>query len=466
MSDLRNVPFKSSVRPLHTAASRRRQRPVKLALGLTIGGLLVAAGAVAMVQPSDQTLVTQKLVADTFHLPLPTLERNEQTTNQQDYRLETRIQSGDTIASILARLTVKEDGLMAFITTNKDTRKAAHRLYPGRTVQAALDHEGGLKWMRYYHTPSMEENGEFLTEYLELTKTGERSFEAEQKVGTTDSQMHVAAGKINSSLFGATDDAGIPDGVTMQIAEILGGKIDFIRDIRRGDEFRVIYETRSHEGRPAGAGRVLAVEFINKKERFEALWFQAEDSNGGYYDGGGKSLKGAFLRSAIPFTRISSKFGMRKHPIHKRWRAHNGIDFAAPSGTPIRATGDGVVSFIGRKGGYGNTIILRHPNNITTLFAHQSRFSKGLKRGDRVSQGEIIGFVGSTGWSTGPHLHYEFRISNKPVDPLGIKMPEAVVLDGEQKQKFAQMALPLREQLQKLAALQKNDPDLLKLASR
>lgn len=466
MSDSRNAPFKSSVNKHHAAATGRRRRPVKLTLGLTVGGLLVAAGAVAMVKPTGQTLPSQKLVADRFELPLPTATVDDTTPSDNDYRLETRIKSGDTIASILSRLTVKENGLMAFITANKDTRNAAHRLYPGRTVQAALDSEGGLKWLRYYHTPSKEEDGEVFTEYLQLIKTGDGEFEAEQQLGTTESQMHVAAGRINSSLFGATDAAGIPDGVTMQIAEILGGKIDFIRDIRRGDEFRVIYETRSHEGRPAGAGRVLAVEFINKQKQFEALWFKPEDNNGGYYDGDGKSLKGAFLRSAIPFTRISSKFGMRQHPIHKRWRAHNGIDFAAPTGTPIRATGDGVVSFIGRKGGYGNTIILRHPNNITTLFAHQSRFAKGLKRGDRVSQGDTIGFVGSTGWSTGPHLHYEFRIKNKPVDPLGIKMPEAVVLDGKQKQRFAEMALPMREQLKKLAALQKDDPDLLKLATR
>ena len=456
----------------------QRRRPIKLALGLTIGGLLVAAGAVAMVQPAPATLPKQQMIADSFSLPLPSpspspspssLSATDATTaaNQADeYRLETRIQSGDTIASILSRLTIEENGLMTFIIANKDTRNAAHRLVPGRTVQASLDQDGGLKWLRYYHTPSLEEKGDFLTEYLELTKTGDGTFEAGQKQANTESQMHIAAGQINSSLFGATDAAGIPDGITMQIAEVLGGKIDFIRDIRQGDEFRVIYETRSHEGRPAGAGRLLAVDFINNQKRFEALWFQPEDSNGGYYDSDGKSLRGAFLRSAIPFTRISSKFGMRKHPIHKRWRAHNGIDFAAPTGTPIRATSDGVVQFIGTQGGYGKTIILRHPNNITTLFAHQSRFAKGLKRGDRVSQGETIGFVGSTGWSTGPHLHYEFRIKDKPVDPLGIKMPEAVVLDGKQKQQFAQNALPMREQLQKIADLHKTDPDLLKLVSR
>ncbi len=465
MTDLRQAnhnPFNKS--PITVSGQRRR--PLKTALGLTAAGLLVAAGAFAMVQPSNSVLIDQQLVADTFTLPLPVAAPDLQTATTDEYRLETRIQSGDTIASILSRLEIEEQGLMGFITVNKDTRKAAHRLVPGRTVQASLDASGAMKWVRYIHTPGKEDNGAFVTEYLELVKNPDGSFAAKEKIASTESQTNIAAGRIKYSLFGATDAAGIPDGVTMQIAEILGGRVDFLRDIREGDEFRVIYETRTFEGRPAGAGRVLAVEFINANKRFEALWFEPKEGSGGYYDADGKSLRGAFLRSAIPFTRISSKFGMRKHPIHKRWRSHNGIDFAAPTGTPIRATGDGVVQSIGTQGGYGKTIVLRHPNNISTLFAHQSRFVNGLKRGDRVSQGQIIGYVGSTGWSTGPHLHYEFRINNKPVDPLGIKMPEAIVLDGQQKLQFAETALPLREQLQKLAVLEEDNGENLQLAKR
>ncbi|MCD8564252.1 MAG: M23 family metallopeptidase [Burkholderiaceae bacterium] len=304
------------------------------------------------------------------------------------------------------------------------------------------------------------EKGKYQTEYLLITKQGDKSFTVEEVSADTESQMHLAAGVINSSLFGATDSAGVPDSVTVQMAEILGGKIDFLRDIRKGDQFRVLYETRMHEGRPTGSGRVLAVQYINDGKLIEAMWFAPEGQNGGYYDKDGKSLKAAFLRSAIPFTRVSSTFGKRMHPIHKRWKMHAGIDFAAPTGTPIRATGDGIVDFIGNKGGYGKTIVLRHPNNITTLFAHQSRFAKGLKRGDRVAQGEIIGYVGSTGWSTGPHLHYEFRVNDKPVDPLGIKMPEAVVLDNKQREQFYAQALPWRDQLERIAELQDLDSNL------
>jgi murein DD-endopeptidase MepM/ murein hydrolase activator NlpD len=433
------------------------RRPVKTALGVTVGGLLVAAGAFAMVQPDKSVLPKQQIVSDTLVFELPPLEARDTRALTFEQKVETRVQSGDTVASILARLGVKEDGFMAFISSEPLTRKAARRLVPGRSVQAALDADGGMKWIRYYHTPITDNDGRYQTEYLLITKNDDGSFAAEEVAADTDSQMHLAAGRITSSLFGATDAAGVPDGVTMQMAEVLGGKVDFLRDIRKGDEFRVLYETRSFEGRPAGSGRVLAIQYINDGKLVEAMWFAPEGQNGGYYDSEGKSLKAAFLRSAIPFTRVSSKFGKRKHPIHKRWKMHNGIDFAAPTGTPIRATGDGMVDYIGRKGGFGKTIILRHPNNIKTLYAHQSRFAKGLNRGDRVSQGEIIGYVGSTGWSTGPHLHYEFRVNNKPVNPLGIKMPEAVKLDDTQRQEFMAHAMPWRDQLERIAELEQID---------
>ena len=441
------------------------RRPVKTALGLCAGGLLVAAGAFAMVQPDSSIKPEQRLVSDTLVFELPPIEARDTQALSFEQKVETRVQSGDTVASILSRLGIEEDGFMAFISSEPLTSKAARRLVPGRSVQAALDADGDMKWIRYYHTPLANNDGRYQTEYLLITKKDDGSFAAEEVAADTDSQMHLAAGRINSSLFGATDAAGVPDGITMQMAEVLGGKVDFLRDIRKNDEFRVLYETRSFEGRPAGSGRVLAIQYINNGKLVEAMWFAPEGENGGYYDSEGKSLKAAFLRNAIPFTRVSSTFGKRKHPIHKRWKMHNGIDFAAPTGTPIRATGDGVVEHIGSKGGFGKTIILRHPNNIKTLYAHQSRFAKGLKRGDRVSQGETIGYVGSTGWSTGPHLHYEFRVNNKPVDPLGIKMPEAVVLDDNQREQFLAHATPWRDQLERIAQLQAPDGNV-QVASR
>lgn len=450
----------------HSPAARRpKSIAVRLTAGLCLGGLLLGAGAVAMVPKSTPPDI-RLLVTDVMRVPLVTFEGLEPSTaDHETFVSETRIQSGDNLAAIFERLGVNEDGLLQFITVNKDAR-SAYRLFPGRTVQAGLDADGGMKWIRYIHTPGTQDGKEHVTEYLEIFKTEDRTFMAREVAEKTESQTHVAFGTINSSLFAATDSAGIPDAVTLQMAEILGGKIDFMRDLRQGDSFRVIYETRYHEGRPAGAGRVVALEFVNKGQKFEAFWFDAQGGTGGYYDSTGKSLKGAFLRNAIPFTRVSSTFGMRRHPIHNSWRQHSGIDFAAPTGTPIQATADGIVESIGPQGGYGNTIVLRHQNNITTLYAHQSRFASGLKKGDRVSQGQVIGYVGSTGWSTGPHLHYEFRVSGKAVDPLGVKMPEAVVLDTKQRQLFSTLVEPMRNQLSRMALLQDENPDLLKIATR
>src|SRR5690606_2147080 len=194
------------------------------------------------------------------------------------------------------------------------------------------------------------------------------------------------------------------------------GDIDFHRDLRRGDHFNVIYETYTHQGSFIRSGKVLALEFVNKSTAYQAAWYE-HNGSGAYYSFDGQSLKKAFLRSPMEFTRISSGFSRRFHPIHKPWREHKGVDYAAPTGTPIRSTADGVIEFIGTQRGYGNTVVVKHHGNYSTLYAHMSAFAPGLRKGARVSQGQMIGRVGSTGWATGPHLHYEFRIAGKQVDP-------------------------------------------------
>ncbi len=262
--------------------------------------------------------------------------------------------------------------------------------------------------------------------------------------------------EISSSLFGATDAAGIPDGIALQIPEVLSSKVDFMKDLRKGDRLRVIYETYNQDGQQIGSGRLLALEFENQGKTHEALWFKnsGNKSGGSYYDFEGKSLQGAFLRTALKFTRISSTFGSRRHPIHGNWRNHNGVDYAAPTGTPIHATADGVVEFAGSQRGYGNTVILKHHGSYSTLYAHQSRIAKGLRKGDRVEQGQLIGYVGSTGWATGPHLHYEFRVAGKPIDPLSVDLPVARVLDPSQQQAFNAEAAQYKAQLALLEGYQ------------
>jgi murein DD-endopeptidase MepM/ murein hydrolase activator NlpD len=267
-------------------------------------------------------------------------------------------------------------------------------------------------------------------------------------------QLRIAEGDISSSLFGAADDADIPDAVTLEMVDILSSKIDFLKDLRQGDRFRIVYDTYTHEGREVGSGKIRALEFINRSKTYSAVWFQPEGGQGGYYDFAGNSLKGAFLRTSIKFSRISSRFGMRKHPIHQKWTGHTGVDYAAPSGTAIRATADGTVEFIGRQNGYGNVVVLKHHGQYSTLYAHQSRFASGLRRGAQVRQGDVIGYVGSTGWATGPHLHYEFRIGKKPVDPLAVDLPVARPLEAGQRQAFQAVASQYQSHIEYLARIQ------------
>src|SRR3546814_910326 len=249
-----------------------------------------------------------------------------------------------------------EQGLMRFLIQDKDAR-SIYKLYPGRTIEAGLNNDGSMAWLRYDHTPGSAKGDSYVSKWLEIKPDGQGGYTAAERTAAADTQIRVAEGEIESSLFGATDKADIPDAVTLQMANILGSKVDFIKDLRKGDRFQVIYQTYSHNGKYIGAGRVLAVEFINRDHTYDAVWFQPKKGTGGYYDFSGRSLKGAFLRNSIKFTRISSKFGMRLHPLHGKWIKHEGVDSAAPKGTPIHATANGTVKYIGPPRGYGNIIV-------------------------------------------------------------------------------------------------------------
>ncbi|WP_420374215.1 peptidoglycan DD-metalloendopeptidase family protein [Pollutimonas sp. H1-120] len=413
-------------------------------------GLFAGAAALAVVKPPETPPVYQA----SQNLALPNPFPQPLGDFSAPFISETQIRRGDTLAAILQRLRVQERGLQPFLVQNKDAR-SIYKLYPGRSVQAALDKDGNLVWLRYNHTPGANENGKYVSRWLEITPDGKGGFAAAEQSQAARQQIRIAESEISSSLFAATDAADIPDAVTMQIADILGSKIDFIRDLRRGDRFRIVYESYSHDGREIGVGRVLALEFINNAKAYEAVWFAPDTgSSGSYYDFDGRSLKGAFLRTALKFSRISSTFGMRKHPVHGGWRGHKGVDYAAPTGTPIHATADGIVEFKGKQNGYGNTIILKHHGSYSTLYAHQSRFAAGLKKGDSVSQGQLIGYVGSTGWATGPHLHYEFRVNKKPIDPLSVDLPVARVLDKSQRKAFEHTVAQYQEHIHFLTTLQ------------
>ncbi|GAA0224616.1 peptidoglycan DD-metalloendopeptidase family protein [Castellaniella daejeonensis] len=430
------------------ATPQQRRHHVTRSLLFAAGGLFLTAAALAVVQPSTPPEPIFQ-ARQTLDLPPQHVAGDQKAA---PYIASTRIRRGDTVSDLLNRLGVHEDGLLAFLTHDERAR-SIYKLYPGRTVQAALDEQGRMVWLRYTHTPGTTEKSGLVSAWLEV-RPADGGFSAQERTTAAIRETRIAEGEITSSLFGAADQAQIPDAITMEMVDILGSRIDFLKDLRKGDRFRIVYDAYMHDGEEVGTGHIRALEFINRGKTYSAVWFQKGQESGGYYDFSGASLKGAFLRTAIKFTRISSRFGMRMHPIHKHWTGHKGVDYAAPSGTPIHATADGTVEFIGRQNGYGNVIILKNFGKYSTLYAHQSRFAKGLKKGDRVQQGQLIGYVGSTGWATGPHLHYEFRIDNRPVDPLAVDLPVARTLEPADRKAFQDVVALYRPQIELMARLQ------------
>ena len=333
---------------------------------------------------------------------------------------EERILRGDTLASVLARLGVDDAAAFQYLR-GPQSRGLTNNLRPGRAIRAETGAAGELVGLSYAISPT------------EIVKVGrsDTGFSTSKVEMVLERRVHMKSAEIRSSLFAAADAAGLPDSVTIQIAEIFGADIDFNRDIRRGDRFRVVYETLYHEGEFAKAGRVLAVEFINNGKTFAAVWYQnpADAESGGYFTPEGKNLRKAFLKSPLEFSRITSGFGGRLHPIFQTWKQHTGVDYAAPSGTRIRAVADGVVEFAGKQNGYGNVVVVRHQGQYSTLYAHLSGFGPNAQKGARVGQGDTLGFVGQTGWATGPHLHFEFRVAGDPVNPMTLALPHAIPLE-------------------------------------
>jgi len=349
---------------------------------------------------------------------------------------EERFGRGDTFSDLLARLGVNDEETRAFLHRVK-TEPSLRLLRPGTTVQARTAEDGALLALRY-----ITDKGRLIG----FDKQGAEFNTVEQQL-SLPLQQQMKSGEIRSSLFAAADAAGLSDNVATQLADVFGGDIDFHRDLRRGDKFTVIYEMFYHEGRAIKSGRLLAAEFINQGRSYRAIWFQDSEGKGGYYTPDGKNLRKAFLRSPLEFSRISSGFAMRFHPILQQWRAHKGVDYAAPAGTHVKATADGTVEFVGRQGGYGNIIMLKHQGGLGSYYAHLSSFSGGLRKGARVHQGDVIGRVGQTGWATGPHLHYEFRVNNQVRNPLTVALPAALPIPAQQLAAFSSVSAPLAAEL-------------------
>lgn len=413
----------------------------------------VAAFAVAddTPLPPSRNLV-EELAAPDMHAQLEAL-----TQRSDVFVTEERVRRGDTIGALLTRLGVSDSEAEKYLRTAPAAR-ALRQLRPGRLIQARTDEDGELKWLRY--TQGLADNTPQVERALVVERDG-NALVARDEALPNERRVELRSGEIRSSLFAATDAAGLPDSIATQITEIFAGDIDFYRDLRRGDRFRVVYESFYQAGEFVRAGRILAVEFVNAGKPRAALWYGGagtdDDSSGAaivghYYGFDGRSLRRAFLRTPLQFTRISSGFGVRMHPIMHTWRQHTGIDYAAPIGTPIRATGDGIVEFVGVQNGYGNVVVIRHQGVYSTLYGHMSRFATGLKRGQRVQQGDVIGYVGMTGWATGPHLHYEFRVAGRATNPLTAALPEAPPIARRDLPSFQKVASNYGRQIELLRA--------------
>ena len=290
-----------------------------------------------------------------------------------------------------------------------------------------------------------------LTHSLHIRRADKR-FTSEMLITELETRIATAAATITSSLFLAAQNAGLSDNLTMQLVHLFGWDIDFALNIREGDSFALIYEEQFKDGEKLKDGPILAAEFINRNKTYRAVRYTNRDGHTDYFADSGHSMRKAFLRTPLDFQRISSRFSLkRKHPILNRIRAHRGVDYAAPNGTPVKATGDGIVVHAGRKGSYGNTIILKHGGKYSTVYAHLSRIARGIKRGKRVSQGQTIGYVGTTGLATGPHLHYEFRINGVHRNPLTVTLPKAMQIPAPQMGRFKTTTRPMLAQLGAIA---------------
>ena len=393
---------------------------------IAILAIFGAVAAFATIAPSPDAQVLISRTSSIEALPIPA---ESVLPSPASYIREERFQRGDTLSAFLSRLGVAdgEAGVVA-------RQRALQALRPGYNVAAQVSAEGRLVALSFLTARDT---------LVQVSREGEE-FRSSEERAALYTQVAMKSSVVQSSLFAASDAAGIPDSVAMQLADIFGAEIDFHRDLRKGDQFAVVYELHHLAGRPVRAGRVLAAEFTSRGKTFRAVHF-----GNGYYAPDGNNLRKAFLRAPLEFSRVSSGFGLRVHPIAKAWRAHQGVDYAAPTGTRVRAVGDAVVEYAGPRGGYGNMVILRHPGQYSTVYAHLSRIA--VKRGARVEQNDTIGFVGQTGWATGPHLHYEFRVNGQSRNPMSIAMPAASPVPAAELPAFHVHAAPLIARLELLA---------------
>ena len=369
------------------------------------------------------------------------LENDNKLTHEADIDagsqwLSEKVKAGDALANIFKRHHLSPRELHEIMRLGKATA-SLKRIQPGDTFHFLINEQGQLQKLVY-------EISRLKSLHIQRQEQG---FTASMQIRNMETRTSYAIGQIDSSLYEAGKDAGLSDILIMKMVNIFGWDIDFALDIRKGDQFAIIYEEQFLDGKKVKDGNILAAEFMNHGKVYRALRYTDAQNHSDYYTPEGLSMRKAFLRTPVDFRRISSRFGRRHHPVLNKMRLHKGVDYAAKTGTPIKAAGDGKIIFRGTKGGYGRAIIIKHGGRYSTLYAHMSRYKKGLRAGKYVKQGQIIGYVGRSGRATGSHLHYEFRVNGVHRNPLTVKLPSAAPIKKQYKNNFQQQATALLAQL-------------------
>ncbi|CAI8851796.1 murein DD-endopeptidase [Pseudomonas sp. IT-196MI5] len=365
--------------------------------------------------------------------PVPVVEEKKPASHR-----EVIVTKGDTLSTLFEKVGLPATSVREILASDRQAKQFS-QLKHGQKLEFELSPDGQLSNL---HSKLND------LESISLTRN-DKGYTFNRITAKPTVRSAYVHGVINSSLSQSAARAGLSHSLTMDMASVFGYDVDFAQDIRQGDEFDVIYEQKVVNGKAVGTGPILSARFTNRGKTYTAVRYTNKQGNSSYYTADGNSMRKAFIRTPVDFARISSKFSMgRKHPILNKIRAHKGVDYAAPRGTPIKAAGDGKVLLAGRRGGYGNTVVLQHGNTYTTLYGHMQGFAKGVKTGGTVKQGQVIGYIGTTGLSTGPHLHYEFQVNGVHVDPLGQKLPMADPIAKAERPRFLAQSQPLMARME------------------
>jgi murein DD-endopeptidase MepM/ murein hydrolase activator NlpD len=421
-------------------------------ISTTLATVLLAGGGGAFALANlGPDIADQPVISVITAVEVPFLQEQVQAIDLNEFNL-TRTdttRSADTAESLLRRLGLVDSEAAAFLRKNPLTKQALQQA--GRAVSAVATPQQQLSQLTVRWLKSETDT------YFQrlVVQRSAKGLQATLETSAMNTSIRMTGGTVASSLYDAADEARLPDAIIGQLTQIFSNQIDFHRTLRKGARFSVVYEVLEADGEPIRTGRVLSAEFNNDNKTYAAVWFQEPGQKGNYYGMDGKSMNRAYLAAPVAFSRKTSGFSMRLHPIFHTMRAHQGVDYAAPTGTPAQSVGDGTIEFAGVQGGFGNMVIVRHGSGHSTVYAHLSRIN--VRKGQVVQKGQTVGAVGTTGWSTGPHLHFEFRVNGVHVDPQKIiQQAQSTPISPAAMAKFNATVNHARSQLQ-AAALMRED---------